>query len=55
MLVLDMTTDDPPATLWAFNGYGHTALGMTLKEAVNEPKRKLGHAFVLAWLLENLK
>lgn len=39
-------------TLWDFDGYDYTALGMTLKEAVNDPKRKLGHAFVLAWLLE---
>lgn len=39
-------------TLWDFDGYDHTSLGMTLKDAVNDPKRKLGHAFVLAYLLE---
>jgi hypothetical protein len=43
-----------PLVLWDFDGYDHHALGMTLKDVVNDPKRKMGHAFVLAILLEQL-
>lgn len=34
-----------------FDGYDHTKLGMTLTDVLNNPKRKMGHAFVLAALL----
>ncbi|PLS18880.1 hypothetical protein CVD28_00320 [Bacillus sp. M6-12] len=37
--------------LWDFDGYDYLALGMTLEQVLNEPKRKMGHAFVLAMLL----
>lgn len=39
-------------TLWDFDGYDYLSLGMTLEEVLNEPTRKMGHAFVLAMLLE---
>jgi hypothetical protein len=39
--------------LWDFDGYDHHALGMSLKDVLNDPTRKMGHAFVLAMLLEN--
>ena len=42
-------------TLWDFDGYDHLALGMTLKDVVNCPDRKMGHAFILAALLEGLR
>lgn len=38
--------------LWDFDGYDHVELGMTLKEVLNDPNRKMGHAFVLAMILE---
>lgn len=38
--------------LWDFDGYDHVELGMTLKEVLNDPTRKMGHAFVLAMILE---
>jgi hypothetical protein len=38
--------------LWDFDGYDHVKLGMTLKEVLNDPTRKMGHAFVLAMILE---
>jgi hypothetical protein len=38
-------------TLWDFDGYDYLSLGMSLEEVLNEPKRKMGHAFVLAMLL----
>ena len=37
--------------LWDFDGYDHVELGMTLKEVLNDPTRKMGHAFVLARIL----
>ena len=42
-------------TLWDFDGYDHLKLGMTIKDVVNCPTRKMGHAFVLAHLLEKLR
>jgi hypothetical protein len=41
-------------TLWDFDGYDYLRLGMTLKEVTNNPDRPMGHAFVLAHLLETL-
>ena len=40
--------------LWDFDGYDHQALGMSLKEVADCPTKKMGHAFVLAMLLEKL-
>jgi hypothetical protein len=34
-----------------YDAYDHQELGMTLKDVVNNPKRKCGHAFVLLSLL----
>jgi len=38
--------------LWDFDGYDYMHLGMTLDEVVNCEERKMGHAFVLAMMLE---
>lgn len=35
-----------------FDGYDYLRLGMTLNDVINDPERKMGHAFVLAMLLE---
>ena len=35
-----------------FDGYDHIKMGRTLDEVLNDPGRKMGHAFVLAHLLE---
>lgn len=42
-------------TLWDFDGYDHHKLGMSLKDVLNDPTRKMGHAFVLAMMLERLR
>lgn len=42
-------------TLWDFDGYDHHKLGMSLKDVLNDPTRKMGHAFVLAMMLEQLR
>jgi len=41
-------------TLWDFDGYDHRALGMTYDDVLNDRSRKMGHAFVLAMLLEGI-
>lgn len=38
--------------LWDFDGYNHKALGLSYDQVINDPARKMGHAFVLAMLLE---
>ena len=35
-----------------FDGYDHVAIGRSLPEVLNDPKRTMGHAFVLAMMLE---
>ncbi len=35
-----------------YDAYDHHALGMHLTEVIDDPKRKMGHAFVLAMMLE---
>ena len=37
--------------LWDFDGYNHHALGMSLRDVLNNPSRKCGHAFHLAIML----
>ena len=39
--------------LWDFDGYDHHKLGMSLEDVLNYPKRKMGHAFVVAMALES--
>jgi len=39
--------------LWDFDSYEYRRQGMTWEDAVNNPERPLGHAMVLAMLLEN--
>jgi len=34
-----------------YDAYDHEAMGMSLTDVLNNPKRKMGHAFVLAMLL----
>ena len=40
--------------LWDFDGYDYHNLNMSLKDVINDPYKKMGHAFVLALLLEAL-
>lgn len=39
--------------LWDFDGYDHVALGMSYKDVLNCKTRKMGHAFVLAMMLDD--
>ncbi len=39
-------------TLRDYDAYDHLAMGMSLINVINNPSRKMGHAFVLAMLLE---
>jgi hypothetical protein len=38
--------------LWDFDGYNHKALGLSYEHIINDPNKSLGHAFVIAMLLE---
>ena len=35
-----------------YDGYDFQSLNMSIKDVINNPKRKMGHAFVLAMILE---
>jgi hypothetical protein len=37
--------------LWDFDGYDHIQLGRSLSQVINDPGKKMGHAFVLYHLL----
>jgi len=39
--------------LWDFDGYDHRKRNMTYKDVINCETMKMGHAFVLAMMLEN--
>jgi hypothetical protein len=41
--------------LFDFDGYNHRSLGMSYDDVINDPTRKMGHAFVLAMMVENYK
>lgn len=50
--LLDLYKSEETFVLLDFDGYDYLSMGMTLKEVLNEPKKKMGHAFVLAMLLQ---
>jgi len=39
--------------LWDFDGYNHKMINYSYEDVINDPIRKMGHAFVLAMMLEN--
>jgi hypothetical protein len=39
--------------LWDFDGYNHRTYNLSYEEVLNNEKKKMGHAFVLAMMLEN--
>jgi hypothetical protein len=47
-------SDDDHLYLWDFDGYDHRKLGMSYSDVVLCESRKMGHAFVLAMMLEGL-
>ena len=53
MLKLELTYERE-GEIWLrdFDGYDHIALGMSLGDVLMDPNRKMGHAFVLAAMLE---
>ena len=40
--------------LWDFDGYNHKTSGLTFDQVIDDPNRKMGHAFVIAMLLEGV-
>jgi len=51
-LQMEYLCGDKDIYLWDFDGYNHKELGMTYDEVVNCETKKMGHAFVLAMILE---
>lgn len=51
--LLDLYEGEQAFALLDFDGYDYLALGMSLRDVLYEEKKKMGHAFVLAMLLEN--
>jgi len=50
----DLSEQGSNLILLDYDAYDHRKLGMTLKDVINEPRRKMGHAFVLAMMLEGV-
>ena len=48
----ELCDSEAPIYLWDFDGYDHVQLGMSLVDVLNCSDRKMGHAFVLARMLE---
>lgn len=50
--LFDLYKKEGEITLKDYDAYDHIKMGMSLINVINNPKRKMGHAFVLAMLLE---
>jgi hypothetical protein len=48
----DLYDKEQKIVLFDFDGYDYLALGHTLKDVLNNPNKKMGHAFVLAMMLQ---
>ena len=48
----DMYKSGRPVALWDFDGYNHRKLDMSFHEVIHCETRTMGHAFVIAMLLE---
>jgi hypothetical protein len=46
--------DGEDIILWDYDGYDYLSMGMTLKDVLNNPNRSMGHAFVIAALIEGV-
>ena len=51
----DMYDKGEDIWLWDFDGYNHKTKDMTYEDVINHPTKKMGHAFVVAMLLEDQK
>ncbi len=51
MKLFGMYNTLPDLILRDFDGYDHDALNMSLSDVLNNPKRKMGHSFILKMLL----
>jgi hypothetical protein len=47
-----MHEEEQDLYLWDFDGYNHKMCNLSYEEVINAPDRKMGHAFVIAMLLE---
>lgn len=52
-ILRELYADGETLVLRDYDAYDHNKLGMSLIDVVNNPKRKMGHAFVLIMMLTN--
>lgn len=50
--LLELCVDNDEVALRDYDGYDYHPLGMTLREVISNPRRKMGHAFILAMIIE---
>lgn len=50
--LLELHAHNTDVSLRDYDGYDYRLLGVTLQDVINNPKRKMGHAFVLAMIIE---
>lgn len=48
----ELCEQEPEVWLWDFDGYDYKKKGMTFTDVLLNEKRKMGHAFVLAMMIE---
>jgi len=51
--VYENMTQNNRLVLLDYDAYDHASLGLTLSDVLNDPTRKMGHAFLLAMLLQD--
>lgn len=52
--ILDALLGGIRVWLWDFDGYDHKAKKMSFEDVLNNEKKKMGHAFVLHYLIEEI-
>lgn len=50
----DCWRDGVEVCFWDYDGYDYLSKDMDPKEVINSPKYKLGHGFILAWMVEKV-
>ena len=53
-LLEELYKEHGEVTLKDYDAYDHIKMGMSLVQVINNPSRKMGHAFVLAMMLEGV-
>lgn len=55
LLLVDFYKKNKTVSLFDYDGYDNTRVGLSFEDVLNNPTRKMGHAFVLAMMLLETK